>query len=70
MVLKKHKQKKDKDTPRKPMDTFVYKGKKRDYAKEVEVMVKNMDDLARQTDIAIARAWRSLEELRKELERA
>lgn len=67
MVLKR--QKKDKKAPRKPMDTFVCKDKKRDYAKEVEVMVKNMDDLARETDIAIARAWRSLEELRKELER-
>ena len=69
MVLKKQ-QKKDKNTPRKPMDTFVYKKKKRDLAQEIDAMVKNMTELAIQTDIAIARTRRSLEELRKVLERA
>ena len=68
MVLKR--QKKDKKAPRKPMDTFVYKGKKRDYAAEVETMIKNMEQLAHQTDVAIAQAWRSQEELRKILDRA
>lgn len=73
MVLKKHQQqqqKKDKDIPRKPMDTFVYKGKKRDRGKEVEAMTKDMEQLARETDVAIAQAGRSLEELRKVLSRA
>lgn len=63
-------QKKDKKAPRKPMNAFVYKDKKRDYAKEVESMIKNMEQLARETDIAIARAGRSQEELRKVLDRA
>lgn len=62
---------KSKREPRTPMKTFVYeRGKRRNRAKEVDALIRAMEDIARRTDVAIARAKRSEEELRILLGRA
>jgi hypothetical protein len=62
---------KSKRESRKPMKTFVYeRGKRRNLAKEVDALIRAMEDSVRRTDIAVARAKRSEEELRILLDRA
>lgn len=55
---------------RKPMKTFVYDDKRRDRVRKVDAMIKAMEEIARQTDAAIARARKSEEELRELLDMA